>query len=331
MNLLVVGGAGYIGSHMVKLLASLSHEVTVYDNLSGGYRDAVVDGKLVEGDLADRHSIEQLFDAERFDAVMHFASFIDVGESVRDPARYYRNNFTHTQNLLDAMVSHGIEHLVFSSSAAVFGEPEYSPIDDYHPKRPINPYGKSKLMVEQMLEDYDKAYGLKSVALRYFNAAGADVDGELGERHDPETHLVPLVLQAASGRRESISIFGNDYQTADGTCVRDYIHVQDLCDAHILALDYLRASGASAQFNLGNGQGFSVKQVIDCASEVTGMSIRTKIEQRRPGDPAVLVADASRARSELGWQPDLSSLERVIGTAWQWEQSFFNSVKMVQK
>jgi UDP-glucose 4-epimerase len=316
---------------MVKLLASLSHEVTVYDNLSGGYRDAVVDGKLVEGDLADRHSIEQLFDAERFDAVMHFASFIDVGESVRDPARYYRNNFTHTQNLLDAMVSHGIEHLVFSSSAAVFGEPEYSPIDDYHPKRPINPYGKSKLMVEQMLEDYDKAYGLKSVALRYFNAAGADVDGELGERHDPETHLVPLVLQAASGRRESISIFGNDYQTADGTCVRDYIHVQDLCDAHILALDYLRASGASAQFNLGNGQGFSVKQVIDCASEVTGMSIRTKIEQRRPGDPAVLVADASRARSELGWQPDLSSLERVIGTAWQWEQSFFNSVKMVQK
>ena len=308
---------------MVKHLSSLAHNVTTFDDLSKGYRNAVLRGEFVEGDLADRDGLNRLFGANRFDAVMHFASFIEVGESVRKPARYYRNNFSNTQHLLDAMVEHDVNHFIFSSTAAIFGEPEYTPIDERHPKQPINPYGRSKLMVEQMLEDYDIAYGLKSVALRYFNAAGADVDGELGERHDPETHLIPLVLQAASGRRDKISVFGNDYDTPDGTCVRDYIHVQDLCDAHVRALKSLQQSATSKQYNLGNGQGFSVQQVIDCAREVTGREIPISIEPRRPGDPAVLVADATRIKAELGWNPQFASLAKIIETAWLWEQSFF--------
>jgi UDP-glucose 4-epimerase len=324
MKILVVGGAGYIGSHMVKWLLSSGYEVTTFDNLSKGYRDAVTGGIFIEGDLGSSEQLELLFTGASFDAVMHFASFIEVGESIREPAQYYQNNFTNTQHLLDAMVKHGVMHFIFSSTAAIFGEPQTVPIAEAHPKLPINPYGKSKLMVEQMLEDYDKAYGLKSVSLRYFNAAGADTGGELGERHDPETHLIPLVLQAASGRRESISVFGNDYETSDGTCVRDYIHVQDLCDAHMLALEKMQESGKSAQFNLGNGQGFSVRQVIDCASAITGLTIPTKQEPRREGDPAVLVADAARARAELGWEPKFSSLDIIIETAWNWEQSFFS-------
>jgi UDP-glucose 4-epimerase len=324
LNILIVGGAGYIGSHMVKYLAASGHQVVIFDNLSKGHRDAVLEGKFVEGDLANHEQLDQLFSSNRFDAVMHFASFIEVGESVRDPAKYYRNNFSNTQNLLDAMVRSDVSHFIFSSTAAIFGEPQYTPIDEVHPKSPINPYGKSKLMVEQMLEDYDKAHGLKSICLRYFNAAGADVAGDLGERHNPETHLIPLVLQAASGRRDAISIFGNDYDTPDGTCVRDYIHVQDLCDAHLLALDSLRSGGASNRFNLGNGQGFSVRQVIDCAREVTGREIKVVNEERREGDPAVLVADATRAKTVFGWEPSLSSLEKIIETAWNWEQSFFS-------
>lgn len=324
LNILIVGGAGYIGSHMVKLLSVAGHQVVVFDNLSKGYRDAVLEGEFVEGDLANLEQLERLFGSNRFDAVMHFASFIEVGESVRDPAKYYRNNFSNTQNLLDSMVAHDVGHFIFSSTAAIFGEPRYTPIDEVHAKSPINPYGRSKLMVEQMLGDYDKAHGLKSVCLRYFNAAGADVEGDLGERHDPETHLIPLVLQAASGRREAISIYGNDYDTPDGTCVRDYIHVQDLCAAHLLALDSLRNTGNSNQFNLGNGLGFSVRQVIDCAREVTGREIKVVNEERRAGDPAVLVADAARAKTVLGWKPSLSSLEKIIETAWNWEQSFFS-------
>lgn len=324
MNILVVGGAGYIGSHMVKLLLSGGHEVTTFDNLSKGYRDAVTGGVFVEGDLGNCAQLERLFAEASFDAVMHFASFIEVGESVREPAKYYQNNFTNTQHLLDAMVQHGVKHFIFSSTAAIFGEPQSIPIDETHPKKPINPYGSSKLMVEQMLEDYDKAYGLKSVSLRYFNASGADIDGELGERHSPETHLIPLVLQAASGRRASISVYGTDYDTPDGSCVRDYIHVQDLCEAHLLALKYLQETGMSKQFNLGNGQGYSVQQVIDCARAVTGCEIPVRFEARRAGDPAVLVADAGKARKELGWQPRLSSLEQIIETAWNWEQSFFS-------
>ena len=323
MKILVVGGAGYIGSHMVKWLLSSEHEVTTFDNLSSGYRDAVTGGEFLEGDLGSRKQLTRLFTATSFDAVMHFASFIEVAESVKDPAKYYHNNFTNTQNLLDTMLKHGVNHFIFSSTAAIFGEPQSVPIDESHSKLPINPYGKSKLMVEQLLEDYDRAYGLKSVSLRYFNAAGADIHGELGERHDPETHLIPLVLQAASRRRESISVFGKDYDTPDGSCVRDYIHVQDLCAAHLLALENLKATGTSDQFNLGNGQGFSVRQVIDCAREVTKHDILEKLEVRREGDPAVLVADAGKARAELGWEPKLSSLEQIIETAWIWEQSFF--------
>jgi UDP-glucose 4-epimerase len=322
MNILVVGGAGYIGSHMVKHLDVSGHKVTTLDNLSKGYRDAVTRGEFVKGDLANRDQLSQLMSSNKFDAVMHFASFIEVAESVREPARYYQNNVTNTQHLLDAMVASGINHLIFSSTAAVFGEPQYTPIDEAHPKFPINPYGKSKLIVEKMLEDYDSAYNLKSVCLRYFNAAGADIEGELGERHYPETHLIPLVLQAASGRRDTISIFGNDYDTPDGTCVRDYIHVQDLCDAHILALDYLRSFGDSDRFNLGNGRGFSVQQVVDCARKVTGREISVKHEASRAGDSAILVADSTRARQQMGWKPEFSSLEKIIETAWNWEQSF---------
>ncbi len=320
MKILVVGGAGYIGSHMVKMLGQQGHEVITFDNLSKGYRDAVVSGEFIEGDLANTQQLDKLFAGIRFDGVMHFASFIEVGESVKEPAKYYQNNVFNTQNLLDAMVKHDVNHFVFSSTAAIFGEPEYSPIDESHPQQPINPYGRSKLMVEQILEDYDIAYGLKSVALRYFNAAGADPDGELGERHDPETHLIPLVLQAASGRRDSISVFGNDYETGDGTCVRDYIHINDLCDAHMLALKRLQKTNISKRYNLGNGQGFSVKQVIDAAIEVTGKEIEVVYSDRRTGDPAILVADSSMARQELGWKPGFADLKSIVETAWRWEQ-----------
>ena len=320
MKILVVGGAGYIGSHMVKMLGRQGHEVITFDNLSKGYRDAVVSGEFVEGDLADTQQLDNLFASIRIDGVMHFASFIEVGESVKEPAKFYQNNVSNTQNLLDAMVRHGVNHFVFSSTAAIFGEPEYSPIDESHPQQPINPYGRSKLMVEQILEDYDTAYGLKSVALRYFNAAGADPDGELGERHNPETHLIPLVLQAASGRRDSISVFGNDYETADGTCVRDYIHINDLCDAHMLALKRLQKTNISKRYNLGNGQGFSVKQVIDAAIDVTGKEIEVVNSDRRAGDPAILVADSSMARQELGWKPGFADLKSIVETAWRWEQ-----------
>ena len=325
MTILVVGGAGYIGSHMVKLLGASGHDVIVFDNLSKGYRNAVISGRFVEGDISNSEQLDSLFGEAKIDAVIHFASFIEVGESMREPAKYYQNNFVNTKILLDAMLEWGVKRFIFSSTAAIFGEPEYTPIDEVHAKSPINPYGMSKLMVEKLLDDYDKAYGLHSVALRYFNAAGADPDGELGERHVPETHLIPLVLQAASGRRESISVFGNDYDTVDGTCVRDYVHVQDLCDAHLLALDYLKDKKCSNRFNLGNGMGFSVQQVIDCAREVTGRNFEVKCEARRDGDPAVLIADSTLARTELGWQPKLDKLESIIATAWHWEQSFFGA------
>jgi UDP-glucose 4-epimerase len=324
LKVLVTGGAGYIGSHMIKMLGSRGHKVTSYDNLSKGYRDAVLLGDFVEGDLNNGQQLEKLFESEKFDGVMHFASFIEVGESVLDPAKYYQNNVVNTKCLLDTMVKFEVSNFVFSSTAAIYGEPEYTPIDEKHPKIPINPYGRSKLMIEQMLEDYDHAYGLKAVSLRYFNAAGADSEGELGERHDPESHLIPLVLQAASARRKSISVFGNDYNTPDGTCIRDYIHVEDLCDAHMHAMDYLLRNDKSAQFNLGNGQGFSVQQVIDCACDVTGREIDVCYKARRPGDPAILVADATFAQTELGWRPRLPSLEKIIESAWRWEQSFFS-------
>lgn len=320
MKVLVVGGAGYIGAHMLKVLSAAGHQVVTLDNLSQGYRDAVRYGELVEADLADNAALNQVLAEGGFDAVMHFASFIQVGESVTAPAKYYKNNVTNTQNLLDAMVRNGVNHFIFSSTAAIFGEPEYTPIDEAHPARPINPYGRSKWFVEQMLEDYDRAHDLKSVCLRYFNAAGADTEGELGERHVPETHLIPLIMQAASGRRDCIKVFGRDYPTPDGTCVRDYIHVMDLCDAHLLAIEKLRSTGESACYNLGNGNGFSVQEVIDSASRVTGREIKVVYDVRRGGDPAILVADSHQARKTLGWNPRYADLDTIVEHAWQWEQ-----------
>lgn len=319
-KILVVGGAGYIGSHMVKLLLDAGYRVTTLDNLSGGYRDAVVGGEFVEGDLADRHLLDQLLAAGGFAGVMHFASYIMVGESVLDPAAYYRNNVGNTQNLLDAMVAHGVTSLIFSSTAAIFGDPQYLPIDEEHPRNPVNPYGRTKLMVEQILADYDRAYGLKSVCLRYFNAAGADPAGRLGERHDPESHLIPLVLQAASKRRSAITVFGEDYPTDDGTCIRDYIHVSDLCDVHLLALERLWDDRTSVSFNLGNGNGFSIREVIETAVRVTGEEIMVEYGPFRPGDPAVLVADSTLVRRQLGWTPRYQDLAAIIDHAWRWEK-----------
>jgi UDP-glucose 4-epimerase len=328
MKILVVGGAGYIGSHMVKMLADAGHDVVTLDSLIAGYRDAVPSGHFIYGDIADRNLLNCSFTQHQFDGVMHFASHIQVGESVLDPAKYYRNNLANTQNLLDAMVEHDVRHFVFSSTAAIFGEPIHTPIDEAHPKTPINPYGHSKLMVEQMLADYDQAYGLRSICLRYFNAAGAHPDGLLGERHNPETHLIPLILQAASGRREAISVFGRDYPTADGTCIRDYIHIMDLCQAPLLALEQLTQSGKSAVYNLGNGNGFSVQQVIDVARKVTGLEIKLNDTPRREGDPAVLVADSALARKELGWMPRYANIEIIVQHAWQWECKYFGNHKM---
>ena len=316
---LIVGGAGYIGSHMTLMLHELGQKVFVLDNLSTGFEDAVIGAELIHGDIHDSSKLDEIFKQHNIDVVMHFAAHIDVGESVRDPFKYYRNNVVGTQNLLERMVLHDVSNFIFSSTAAIFGEPEYVPIDESHQKIPINPYGHSKLIVEQILNDYDKAYGLKSICLRYFNAAGADPETRIGERHNPETHLIPLVLQAASGRRESISVFGNDYETQDGTCLRDYIHIVDLCNAHLLATDYLLLNKHSCQFNLGNGNGYSVQQVIDVAKQITNRSVKIIHAQRRPGDPAKLVADAKLAKKVLNWVPNYADLNQIIEHAWKWE------------
>jgi UDP-glucose 4-epimerase len=318
IKVLVVGGAGYIGSHMVKRLGQLGCHVTTLDDLSSGHRDAVLNGDFVQGSIADANLLDRLL-GQGFDAVMHFASFIQVGESVQQPAKYYQNNVVNTLNLLEAMRAQGVQKFIFSSTAATFGEPQYTPIDERHPQQPINPYGRSKRMIEQVLADYDAAYGLKSVCLRYFNAAGADPEGQLGERHEPETHLIPLVLQAASGRRPHISVFGRDYDTPDGTCIRDYVHIADLCEAHWLALQSLMNGGSSQAYNLGNGNGFSVQEVIDTAEAVTERRIAVVNAPRREGDPARLVADATLARKQLGWQPQYADLATIIEHAWKWE------------
>lgn len=323
--ILVIGGAGYIGSHMVRQLHVGGHRVVVADNFSSGFRDALTAAgspTLAKLDIADAAALDELFAGNAFDAVLHFASFIQVGESVTEPGKYYANNLAATLTLLKAMVKAGVKRFIFSSTAAVYGDPAYVPIDEAHPKTPINPYGRSKWMVEQVLEDFDRAYGLKSVCLRYFNAAGADPGGRLGERHEPETHLIPLVLQAASGRRPAITVFGRDYDTPDGTCIRDYIHVADLVDAHVLALDYLKQGGESAAFNLGNGNGFSVQEVIETARRLTGRDIPVVDAARRLGDPPRLVAEASKARSVLGWQPRFGDLETIVAHAWTWERKW---------
>lgn len=321
MKILVCGGAGYIGSHMIKMLGDRGCDVVAFDNLCNGHPDAVLTGELVVGCMSSLEQLNRLFDEHKFDAVMHFASFIQVGESLKKPAQYYQNNVSNTLNLLQVMAERQVKKLIFSSTAATFGEPQYTPIDEKHPQKPINPYGRSKLLVEQMLPDFEAAYGLKSVCLRYFNAAGAHPEGLLGERHEPETHLIPLVLQVAAGKSPSISIFGVDYDTPDGTCIRDYIHVQDLCDAHWRALLYLNNGGPSRNFNLGNGQGFSVKEVIETAESVTGKPISVVYAPKREGDPAYLVADSLSARNILGWQPSFPDLSTIIEHAWKWESS----------
>ena len=322
-NVLVTGGAGYIGSHVVKALQQEGYGVIVLDNLVYGHRDIVEDvlqAELVVGDICDRTLLDQLFANHSITAVMHFAAYAYVGESVRDPGKYYRNNVAGAVNLLDAMVAANVKKLVFSSTCAVYGVTETVPITETLPQRPINPYGASKLMVEQILSDYDAAYGLKSVCFRYFNAAGADPDGQLGEDHTPETHLIPLVLQTALGQRDSIAILGTDYPTPDGSCVRDYIHVSDLAQAHLLGLGHLLAGKQSEAFNLGNGNGFSVRQVIDTVKQVTGKSIKVIEAERRPGDPPILVGSCEKAKELLGWVPQFSELNDIMAHAWKWHQ-----------
>lgn len=317
---LVVGGAGFIGSHMVKHLLANDRQVVVLDNLSNGHQDAVLGGTFIEGDMADRSLLNDIFTSFPIGAVMDFASFIQVGESVEKPLLYYHNNFYNTLTLLETMLSFGVKHLVFSSTAAIFGEPQRIPIDEEHPKAPLNPYGESKWMVERVLRDFDRAYGLKSACLRYFNAAGADPDGELGERHQPETHLIPLALEAAAGLRPFLSIHGTDYDTPDGTCIRDYVHVADLCRAHLAALNYLGEHNRSLACNLGNGVGFSVREVINAVERVTGCQVPLKEGARRAGDPPRLVADSRLANRMLGWAPQYAGLESMVAHAWSWQQ-----------
>ncbi len=322
-TILVTGGAGYIGSHAVLALQQSGYNVIVLDNLVYGHRDlveAVLKVELVEGDTNDRALLDQLFATRQISAVMHFAAYAYVGESVTDPAKYYHNNFVGTLTLLEAMLAASIKRFVFSSTCATYGVPNTIPIPEDHPQNPINPYGATKLMIERVLSDFDKAYDFKSVCFRYFNAAGADPDGRLGEDHSPETHLIPLVLQTALRVRDSIAIFGTDYSTPDGTCIRDYIHVTDLAQAHVLGLSYLLNDGNSTIFNLGNGNGFSVREVIETARQVTGREITVVEHDRRPGDPPALVGSGDRARDVLGWNPQYADLHAIISHAWSWHQ-----------
>lgn len=319
-TVVVAGGAGYIGSHMVRMLRENGLQPVVVDNLATGYADSVGGAVLKVGEIGDRAFMDSVLAEFKPMCVMHFAASSLVGESMTQPGKYWRNNLVQTLALLDTMLEHGVKQFIFSSTAAVFGNPIEVPIPESHPCRPINPYGHSKLAVEFALEDYALAHGLRSIALRYFNAAGAHPDGTLGERHEPETHLIPLVLQVASGRRPHIARFGNDFPTPDGSCLRDYIHVQDLCAAHLLALRKLEAGAATTVYNLGNGLGHSVTQVIEAARRVTGHPIPVRDDPRRAGDPPVLVADAARARAELGWTPQYEDLDTIIAHAWQWER-----------
>lgn len=321
MAILVTGGAGYIGSHTVADLLERGEEVVVIDNLLTGHQEALLGGTFYEGDLRDKELLTRIFAENDITAVIHFAASSLVGESMQNPFKYYDNNVYGAMCLLDAMQQAGVKKIVFSSTAATYGEPEKVPIEESDRTEPANVYGETKLMMERMMNWFDKVHGIRYVALRYFNAAGAHTSGKIGEDHRPESHLIPLVLQTALGQREFISVFGEDYPTEDGTCVRDYIHVSDLADAHIKSVEYLNNEGASNIFNLGNGQGFSVKQVIETAVKVTGRDIPVKFEARRSGDPAVLVASSDKARSVLGWKPSYNQLEDIISGAWQWHES----------
>jgi len=316
--ILVIGGAGYIGSHMCKLLRQSGEKHAVLDNLCNGHRAAVKDSPFEQGDLRNPDDLRRVFETYPIDVVMHFAAHISVGESVREPGKYYENNTAGVLTLLEAMRLAKINKFIFSSTAAIFGEPEYVPIDENHPKNPRSPYGDSKYAVERMLESYDVAYGLKSVCLRYFNASGSDPDGELGEYHMPEEHLIPLVMHAALGKRPDIKIFGTDYDTLDGTCIRDYIHIVDLAHAHLLAVHHLREGGESKRYNLGNGVGYSVREVIDTVERVIGKPVPKVEAPRRPGDPARLIASSALIEKELGWRPRYASLEEIVRHAWNW-------------
>ncbi len=320
-KILVIGGAGYIGSYMCKYLSKNGYEPVVLDNLSRGHRQTVKWGTFYKGSMSDSELLKQIFSQYNIVAVMHFAAYAYVGESVTEPSMYYMNNVADTIKLLQVMSEESISNVIFSSTCATYGEPMEIPITEEHPQNPINPYGRSKLMVEQILEDFSNAYGMNYTSLRYFNAAGADLEGELGEDHSPETHLIPLVLQAALGMREEIEIYGDDYPTEDGTCIRDYIHIDDLAQAHFLALEKILNREAGGIFNLGNGKGYSIKELIEVARHVTGKPIPSKIVKRRSGDPAVLVGSSDKAIKELGWKPRFSDLTAIIETAWEWHKS----------
>ncbi len=319
--ILVTGGAGYIGSHYVLYERERGTEVVVLDDLVYGHREAVLDAPLVVGDIANRELVNGIIRDYHVDAVVHFAAFASVGESVAHPERYYGNNVCGTLNLLDSMRENGVRYFIFSSSCATYGNPVYVPMDENHPQNPINPYGESKFMCEKMMAAFDHAHGLRFASLRYFNAAGADAQGRIGESHEPESHLIPILLQVAQGKRESVTIFGTDYDTPDRTCIRDYIHILDLAQAHSLALARLRAGGDSGYFNLGTEHGFSVREVINLCQDVTGRSIRAVEGPRRPGDPPRLVASAGKAKRELGWTPKYEDLRDTVSTAWNWEQN----------
>ena len=320
-NILVTGGAGYIGSHCCKELSKKGFQPVTIDNLVYGHEDFVKWGEFFKGDVGDPAPLKKCLDQHKIDAVMHFAAYAYVGESVEDPVKYYENNLRNTIQLLHAVLDHKIKYFVFSSTCATYGHPQKTPIDEDHPQNPINPYGKTKRMIEEIMQDYQNAYGLKYISLRYFNAAGADPDAEVGEDHDPETHLIPLVLDAAIGKRKDIKVFGTDYETPDGTCIRDYIHVTDLAQAHILALQQLMDGADSNAYNLGNGQGFSVLEIIERARKITGKNITVENSDRRPGDPPVLIASNEKAVKELGWKPQYADIDDIIGTAWRWHKT----------
>ena len=321
MKILVAGGAGYIGSHTVRALVKAGHTPVVLDNLSHGHRGAVPEGVLFKQANIEDSDVSAWMRQEGIEGMMHFAASIEVGESMKNPALYYKNNVVGSYHLIEAARQAGVKYVVFSSTAAVYGEPDQVPIDEDAKQVPTNVYGRTKLMIETMLKDYSDIYGMKYIALRYFNASGADASGEIGEDHHPETHLIPLVLQAAAGKRKSITIFGTDYPTPDGTCVRDYIHVTDLADAHVLAMNYLANGGQSQYFNLGSGKGFSVKEIVEAAKKVTGIDFSVEYGTRRAGDPGTLVASSDKIKRILGWNPTQSTVEQVIGDAWKWHQT----------
>lgn len=320
-TVLVSGGAGYVGSHAVDWLLHRGYDVVVIDDLSVGHREALPPGVLLEGDIGDGAIVGRIVRERRIDGVLHFAASCSVGESVTDPRKYVEQNVLKAAQFVHALLDGGVRHFVFSSTCATYGVPLQATISEDHPQNPINPYGETKLFIERMLRHYDRAYGFRSVLLRYFNAAGAAESGQLGESHDPETHLIPLALKTARGQREAVAVYGSDYPTNDGTCIRDYVHVTDLAEAHLLALERLWNGGASDAFNLGTGRGYSVREIIRGAERVTGRTIATRMESRRPGDPPVLVADASRAMNLLGWSPRRSGIETILETAWRWHQN----------